>query len=222
MFFLIIKSIRILKTGFENFFEIIDRFYAIEVASRIQVAKQEVLKDRTETVNEMTRLTVRIDDDVKKALRILKDALTKIYRIINKYSDKVEMEMSMVQETADCIKSSYDQLMFSKTTLADTLKNFSVYSERFLSLLDASEGDILRLGMLVKVISEVKDELADVQARAETLKREVLIIADISILVRESKIWLNGEISSLHVVRFRRIYLNAQLMSPNLSLELNG
>ncbi len=101
-------------------------------------------------------------------------SLTKIYRIINKYSDKVEMEMSVVQETADCIKSSYDRLMFSKTTLADTLKNFSVYSERFLSLLDASESDILRLGMLVKVISEVKDELADVQARAETLKREVL------------------------------------------------
>ena len=170
----IIENITVLKTGFENFFEIIDRFYAIEVASRIQVAKQEVLRDRTETVNEMTRLTSRIDDDVKEALRILKDALTKIYRIINRYSDKVEMEMSVVQETADCIKSSYDRLMFSKTTLADTLKNFSVYSERFLSLLDASEGDILRLGMLVKVISEVKDELADVQARAETLKREVL------------------------------------------------
>ena len=170
----IIENITVLKTGFENFFEIIDRFYAIEVASRIQVAKQEVLRDRTETVNEMTRLTSRIDDDVKEALRILKDALTKIYRIINRYSDKVEMEMSVVQETADCIKSSYDRLMFSKTTLADTLKNFSVYSERFLSLLDASEGDILHLGMLVKVISEVKDELADVQARAETLKREVL------------------------------------------------
>ena len=170
----IIENITVLKTGFENFFEIIDRFYAIEVASRIQVAKQEVLRDRTETVNEMTRLTSRIDDDVKEALRILKDALTKIYRIINRYSDKVEMEMSVVQETADCIKSSYDRLMFSKTTLADTLKNFSVYSERFLSLLDASEGDILHLGMLVKVTSEVKDELADVQARAETLKREVL------------------------------------------------
>lgn len=170
----IIENITVLKTGFENFFEIIDRFYAIEVASRIQVAKQEVLKDRTETVNEMTRLTSRIDDDVKEALRILKDALTKIYRSINRYSDKVEMEMSVVQETADCIKSSYDRLMSSKTTLADTLKNFSVYSERFLSLLDASEGDILHLGMLVKVISEVKDELADVQARAETLKREVL------------------------------------------------
>lgn len=170
----IIENITVLKTGFENFFEIIDRFYAIEVASRIQVAKQEVLKDRTETVNEMTRLTSRIDDDVKEALRILKDALTKIYRNINRYSDKVEMEMSVVQETADCIKSSYDRLMFSKTTLADTLKNFSVYSERFLSLLDASEGDILHLGMLVKVISEVKDELADVQARAETLKGEVL------------------------------------------------
>lgn len=170
----IIKSIRILKTGFENFFEIIDRFYAIEVASRIQVAKQEVLKDRTETVNEMTRLTVRIDDDVKKALRILKDALTKIYGIINKYSGEVEMEMPVVQETADYIKSSYDRLMFSKTTLADTLKNFSVYSERFLSLLDASEGDILNLGMLVKIIKEIKDELVDVQARAETLKTEVL------------------------------------------------
>lgn len=170
----IIENITVLKTGFENFFEIIDRFYAIEVASRIQVAKQEVLRDRTETVNEMTRLTSRIDDDVKEALRILKDALTKIYRNINRYSDKVEMEMSVVQETADCIKSSYDRLMSSKTTLADTLKNFSVYSERFLSLLDASEGDILHLGMLVKVISEVKDELADVQARAETLKGEVL------------------------------------------------
>jgi hypothetical protein len=170
----IIENITVLKTGFEKFFEIIDRFYAIEVASKIQVAKQEVLQDRTETVNEMTRLTVRIDDDVKEALRILKDALTKIYRIINKYSDKVEMEMSVVQETADCIKSSYDRLMFSKTTMADTLKNISVYSERFLSLLDASEGDILHLGMLVNVITEIKDELVDVQARAETLKREVL------------------------------------------------
>jgi len=171
----IIENITVLKTGFENFFEIIDRFYAIEVASRIQVAKQEVLKDRTETVNEMTRLTIRIDDDVKEALRILKDALSKIYRIINKYSDKMEMEMSVVKETADSIKSSYDQLMFSKTTLADTLKNFSVYSERFLSLLDASEGDILNLGMLVKVITEIRDELADVQARAEALKKEVLL-----------------------------------------------
>ncbi|MBA7527811.1 hypothetical protein ES705_19990 [subsurface metagenome] len=170
----IIKNITVLTTGFENFFEIIDRFYAIEVASRIQVAKQEVLQDRTETVNEMTRLTARIDNDVKEALRILKDALAKIYRIINKYSDKVEMEMSVVRETADCIKKSYDRLMFSKTTLADTLKNFSVYSERFLSLLDASEGDILHLGMLVKVITEIKDELADVQIRAETLKIEVL------------------------------------------------
>lgn len=170
----IVENITILKTGFENFFEIIDRFYAIEVASRIQVAKQEVLKDRAETVNEMTRLTARIDDDVKEALRILKHALNKIYAIINKYSNAVEMEMSVVQETADCIKSSYDRLMFSKTTLADTLKNFSVYSERFLSLLDVSETDILHLGVLGKVIIEIKDELAGVQVRAETLKREVL------------------------------------------------
>lgn len=170
----IIDNIRVLKTSFENFVEIVDRFYAIEVASRIQVAKQKVLQDRTETVNEMTRLTLRIDDDVKEALGILKEALSKTNRIINKYSDGLEMEMSVVQETADYIKNSYDRLMFSKTTLADTLKNFSVYSERFLSLLDAAEGDILQLGMLVKVIGEIKNKLADVQGRAETLKSEAL------------------------------------------------
>ncbi len=171
---LIISGLNLLAESFNNFFEIVDRFYSIEVASKIEIAKQEALQDRQDTVKEMTDLTNRIEKDIKEAIRTIRDSLTRTDRVIGKYAFEVKSEVGSVEEMSLKIQESYDRLVFSKNTLADTLRSFSVYNEHFFELLDRSEKDMERLGELIEVINVLKKELELVKLEARKRKAGAL------------------------------------------------
>ena len=171
---LIVEGLKLLEESFKNFFDIVDRFYPIEVFSRIEVAKQRVLQDSKATVEEMTRLTDRIEEDMRQALEIIKEAMRRTDRIIGRYSKEMEEEIGVVEQMGGRIKESYERLISSKTSLSESLQSFSVYTERFFRLLDSSEGDMERLGELIDVIDGIKEELRLIRAEAGQRKRKAL------------------------------------------------
>ncbi|MBA7711437.1 hypothetical protein ES703_120400 [subsurface metagenome] len=170
----ILDGLILLKESFKNFFEIVDRFYSIEVASRIEVAKQEVLKDREGTVTEMTNLTMKIETDVKGALQTIKDSLSRTGSSIRKYGEEIGSELAAGKKMSNDINESYERLKFSKTTLADTLKSFSVYTDRFYELIEMSEKDMTRLDELVQVINRVERELEAIRDKARIKKEQIM------------------------------------------------
>ena len=124
----IVENLRVLQESFKDFYEIIDRFYSIEVASKIEVAKEESLMDRQGTVEEMTRLTSKIESDVEAALATIKESLERTNKSIGGYSREIEGDFAVVENMRKEIQQAYKRLMFSKNTLEYSLSSFSVFT----------------------------------------------------------------------------------------------
>ncbi|MEI6901429.1 MAG: hypothetical protein WCL00_16250, partial [Bacteroidota bacterium] len=74
-----------LDSSFKSFENLITRFRTIDIASRIEIAKQDVLFQMSGTVNEMTALTLRIEEDVAKSDTITAEFLDTSQRLLEQY-----------------------------------------------------------------------------------------------------------------------------------------
>jgi uncharacterized protein YukE len=171
---LIIERLKMIDVSFQSFFEIVNSLYCIKVFSRIEIATQSVLKGQSTSIREMTRLIFRIDEDIKEALSIIDEAMRRTNNTVSKYAEEMAGELIVVNHMTDRIKESYDMLISSKNTLSNNLQSFSVYTDRFSSLLDDSENDIDRLLELTGVIEEIREGLRLIRADAEERKKAVL------------------------------------------------
>ena len=171
---LIIERLKMIDVSFQSFFEIVNSLYCIKVFSRIEIATQSVLKGQSMSIQEMTRLIFRIDEDIKEALSIIYEAMRRTNNTVSKYAEEMADELIVVNNMTDRIKESYDMLISSKNNLSNNLQSFSVYTDRFSSLLDASENDIDRLLELSGVIEEIREGLRLIRADAEERKKAVL------------------------------------------------
>ncbi len=170
----VVEGLRLLEEAFRTFFEIVERFYSIEVASKIEVAKEEGLKDRQGTVMEMTELTAKIENDVKVALAAIKESLVRTDETVESYVREVLREQSVVAEMRRKIQESYERLVFSKNTLSETLRSFSVYTARFFELMGQSERDLERLAELLEVIEQTAAELERIRGDAGKRRQQAL------------------------------------------------
>ncbi|MBA7527424.1 hypothetical protein ES705_19600 [subsurface metagenome] len=171
---LIIRELKLLEVKFQDLSTILDRFYPVQVLSRIEIAKLRELQDRTETAEEMTRFTAHISANMEKAFKIIKETLARINPAIRQFTKEAADETSVVKKINSQIKESYERLISSKTTLSNTLQSFAVYSDYFLALLEDSKGDMERFGELIKIINGIKEELGLIREDAEDRKKEAL------------------------------------------------
>ncbi|MFW5843353.1 MAG: hypothetical protein ACOCW6_05465 [Spirochaetota bacterium] len=170
----LLKEVRYLEEDFRSFTSLITRFHNIDVASRIEVAKQSVLQRMAGTVEEMTGLTRRIETDVNTSLDSTKEFIGSTSKTISEYQAVFVGEESFVESFQQEIQDKYQQLFSAKGELTDAVGGFSLFTERFLDLFRSTTVDLERLEQLLQDIQNIKGSLGELRLQAEDEIRQLL------------------------------------------------
>lgn len=163
----LLEDVAGLEERFETFSSLVTRFRSVDIASRIEVAKQEVLRRMTSTVEEMTDLTSRIENDVQSALDSTKGFIGSTSETIETYRRVFLEERGQVAHFQKGIEEKFEQLDESKSRLVSAVHGFSVYSASFMDRFRNAREEIEGLAKLLSEIDVVKRQLGELKARAD-------------------------------------------------------
>ncbi len=168
------KDLDKLIKHFKKYFEIIDRFFCIEIVSRIEIEKREKLRNRKEIIIKMGRLTIQIEKDIKEAMVDMDNSNECSKSIANEYMNSIKMEFSVALEFINKIKSTEDMLIQYNEKLQNSINNFTLYSDNFFHILEEAETKIKKLFERADRIASVKNKLYDLNNNAGKRKKELL------------------------------------------------
>ena len=170
----LLKGIQSLNTNFNHFTSLISRFQTIDVASRIEVAKNSVLDQMTSTVEEMTALTQRIGRDVESSYGITTEFLNTSKETIFQVREQFEAQDARIRRQESRLNQRLGQLEDGKNNLDTMIRHFSVFSSTFFNLFERSTSNFRRLDDVLSIVDEVRDQLRSIQDEAEAARAKVL------------------------------------------------
>jgi len=163
-----------LEDDFKSFSVVINRFHSIDIASRIEVVKQNVLQRMSGTVEEMTALIARIENDVNESLNSIKVFIKTISTTVNEFQNVYKEEELFVADFEKNIHGRYEQLFEKKNTVTDTISGFSLFTGNFMSMFDTTSGDLARLEELIADVGTVRASLNEVKRITESEMKSLL------------------------------------------------
>jgi methyl-accepting chemotaxis protein len=154
-----------LQESFTDFSELVGQFQNVNVASKIEIAKQEALASMELTVEEMSNLTRFIDTTVENALKNIRsffkrtrDSLAmyrEIYREGSIFAVSFHNEMTDIAREADIGIKGIEEI----------LENFSAFSQKFVDAYGRSRE-------LLRQLSVCADELNSSTRLLDTVGKE--------------------------------------------------
>jgi len=165
----LLKEVKILEEYFRSFNVLISRFHNIDIASRIEVAKQSVLRDMKDTVLEMSTLTGKIDSDVLVAVDTTTQFLKEIESTVQTYTEALMEEESFITNFSHVLEESYQQLNREQNDVINSLKAFSLYSGTFISMVGSAKAQIDSLQTLENTIESRGREISGLGEQAKHL-----------------------------------------------------
>jgi hypothetical protein len=161
----ILDGLKGLEDKFLEFTAFVERFRSVDIAARIELAKTEVLKAKRQTMGSLTGLARKIGGDVQGALEIIRETILAMEDTIQEFAEEVERETEVVKGLSVTIRDSYQKLTSAKNYLSDSIDGFSLYSKRFLNLLDQLGKDVSRLRESRSVMTSIRGHLAVLRTR---------------------------------------------------------
>lgn len=163
-----------LEEDFTLFSSLTNRFHSIDIASRIEIAKQRVLQEMLGTDSPMTELTKRIDSDVQASLDATKEFTASTGGTISQYEQTFQNEEEVVNRFQSDIRSCYDALFAAKNELTEEIRGFELYTTRFLALFEDTRERLTELEALIDDIEAIKASLEGVRSGAVRRMEQVL------------------------------------------------
>ena len=170
----LLREVGLLENGFETFTRIITRFRSIDVASRIEVAKQQVLQQMSDTVGRMNSLTRKIERDVDRSLQATKRFISETSELLREHQTGADTEHRLAREFHSAIKQGYSELYQVQNELLEAIGGFSVFTGRFLTLIDEAAEDLQNLDTLLAELRRIKAKTSEIRERA-TAQMEPLL-----------------------------------------------
>ena len=159
----LVKQVKLMSEGFASFTLLIPRYHNINVASKIEVAKQSVLKDMRDTILEMTSLTGQIETKIGMALKTTKGFLKSTKSSIHRYEQIFQEEEVFVDDFSLAIKTKLAELGNMRDGIILNLRGFQLYTEQFYNLFSQGKQELLGL-------ASVRQEMDSIRPRVEIIK----------------------------------------------------
>mgnify|MGYP006266690225 CR=1 FL=1 len=163
-----------IESDFRSFSTLITRFRSIDIASRIEVAKQEVLQQMAGTVETMNELTHKIERDVNVSIDSTKTFIGETSEVIGRYQQVFADEEKLVVEFDTRMKRLSTELAEAKNTLGARIEGLSLFSERFVNLFREMKQQLDSLEGLLTRIDTINAQLREVQAAARSRMQPLL------------------------------------------------
>ena len=120
------------------------------------------------TVEEMTRLTKKIEDDVSKSIDIIDEFLIIAKDVVKEYIFLFEEEEVFLENFESQMGKQYDLLFDYKNNIINQVINFDVFTKEFKNIFSSSKESVLELEELKsefeyasKIMDEVQEKATD-------------------------------------------------------------
>jgi methyl-accepting chemotaxis protein len=159
----ITKEVEELESQFKTFTTLVNRFHSIDVASRIEVAKQEVLRQMGTSAEQMTTLTQTIETDVNRSLEATQEFIKSTSVIIERHHAHFQEENRFVHDFSSSIRDRYQALADSRQAVIQVVGGFSLFTDGFVDVFATSTNNGRRLSALSDRIRGLKSDLSRMQ-----------------------------------------------------------
>lgn len=159
----ITKEVQELESQFQTFTILVNRFHSIDIASRIEVAKQTVLRQMGTSAEQMTALTRTIENDVNRSLEATQEFIKSTSTIIDSHHIHFEEENRLVHSISESIRTRYRTLEESREAIIRVVSGFSLFTNGFVKVFQTSKDNGTRLSSLSSRIRDLKSELEQIQ-----------------------------------------------------------
>jgi len=160
----IADEVAILSKQYIKFEKIINRFKTVDIAARIEISKQSILRSIKNTVLAMSELIGRITKDVEDAKKtsflFIEDTHTAISEYTKTYTDELS-EFTMAQRE---LLSKFRQFSAFKERLELDTRHFTLFSEAFLSLLETQDTELAKIKDLVQQCKALRASFSEITA----------------------------------------------------------
>jgi methyl-accepting chemotaxis protein len=170
----ITKEVQELESQFQTFTTLVNRFHSIDIASRIEVAKQTVLRQMGTSAEQMTALTRTIEKDVNRSLEATQEFIKSTSTIIDSHHIHFEEENRLVQSISESIRTRYRSLAESREAIIRVVGGFSLFTSGFVKVFQTSKENGTRLSSLSSGIRDLKSNLEEIQSVIDTRYDEEL------------------------------------------------
>ncbi len=184
------ETVGSLDIRFKEFSKILNRFRTIDVASRIEVAKQSVLGSMSDTVVEMSALTDRIGGDVDEAVLTTRGFIEETRASMLSYSAVSGNETDIVERAGERLFEAVRRLEQLKESIKSSARNFTLFTPEFIGMLEDTSREIRSMDALQSGLDEIMAEFEKYRQSCEDC------------LVRRG---LSPQDEGVHSERFREI-----------------
>lgn len=157
----ITQDVRQLEGQFRSFGSIVTRFRSIDIASRIEVAKSEALRQSGASAEEMTALTRRIAADVDTALSTTHTFIDSTSSVIEAHEEHFIRESRLITDYRTDLEARYTVLTAAKEQVSTVIRGFSLFTDAFVSLFDRTEASAQRLTDLATEVRGLNGTLGE-------------------------------------------------------------
>jgi hypothetical protein len=159
----ITRDVEDLEDQFRSFNTLVTRFHSIDIASRIEVAKQSVLRTMGTTSNQMNALTKQIERDVEGSLNATREFMKTTSAVISRHQNEFHEQRGFVEEFSVSIRERYERLEASREELTTVVEGFSLFTDGFYQVFERSKANGSRLSSLNTSLRGLKDRLDRMQ-----------------------------------------------------------
>ncbi|MFW5826926.1 MAG: hypothetical protein ACOCU4_02480, partial [Alkalispirochaeta sp.] len=155
----ITKDVEHLEDQFRSFDTLVTRFHSIDIASRIEVAKQDVLQSMGNTSDQMNKLTKQIERDVENSLATTQDFIKTTSSVIATHQKKFHEQRLFVENFTESIRRRYHALQESRSEITESVQGFSLFTEGFHRVFEESKESGEQLSTLSRALRGLESQL---------------------------------------------------------------
>jgi hypothetical protein len=152
----IADEVATLTKQYVKFDKIINRFRTVDIAARIEISKQSILRSIKNTVLAMSDLINRITFDVEEAKKASTMFIDDTHNAIIEYAKTYEEELSAFSGTQKELLRAFQQFSAYREQLEQNTRNFTLFSETFLTLLETQDAKLTKIKQLVNQCKDVR------------------------------------------------------------------
>lgn len=153
------RAVGALEKRFQGFDKILNRFRTIDVAARIEVVKERILRQMNDTVSEMSQLIETIAMDVDRAMGGTKRFIADSQGVVDAYSDVSGDEANVLGTAEKQLHDSYQRLGTLRSSIQEGLDHFSLFTGEFLNLVKSASSNVETMDQMGTRVESIIKEL---------------------------------------------------------------
>ena len=139
-----------------KFDKIINRFRTVDIAARIEISKQSILRSIKNTILAMSDLINRITFDVEEAKKASSMFIDDTHNAIVEYAKTYGEELTAFSGTQKELLRAFQHFSAYREQLEQNTRDFTLFSETFLALLETQDAELAKIKQLVNQCKDVR------------------------------------------------------------------